>query len=269
MKSTDLLTDAIRTAEEAARSAGSVLLEMQGQIVAREKAPADLVTAADLASQRLIFEILSTKYPDFAFLGEEETGDVFIDREAADYCWIVDPLDGTTNYVHGMDSYCVSIGLRCDNNIVAGVIYDPNCDKLYSAIRGEGAYCNGVRLQTSSVRRLGDALVVASFPAKVRRDSEEIDRFLEVLVRCQALRRLGSAALNMCFVAAGKLDAYWATSVKSWDIAAGLLLIEEAGGIVTSLSGADLDIDKPRLVAGANVELHSELLSVLQSAQRD
>ncbi len=266
MSSEFSLTEAVNLAEQAAQAAGSLLLEMRGQVEPREKAPADLVTDADVASQRLIFEHLSSRFPDFAFLGEEDTG--VAEQPNAEFCWIVDPLDGTTNYVHGLENYCVSIGLRQNDQIVAGVIYDPNRNHVYSATRGGGAFCNGDRLHVSKTGKLSDALVVASFPAKVPRDSPELKRFIEVLIRCQALRRLGSAALNMCLVSAGKLDAYWATSVKTWDVAAGLLLIEEAGGIVTSLTGEPLNIDQPKFVAGSTSELHRELSDVLQMASK-
>ncbi|MCA9213138.1 MAG: inositol monophosphatase [Planctomycetales bacterium] len=257
------LTDAVESAETAARQAGALLLTMRGKIHPREKAPADLVTEADVASQQLIFECLSARFPDFAFLGEEDSN---VSRSFnSDYRWIVDPLDGTTNYVHGLENYCVSIGLqRQDGQIAAGVIYDPNRDIVYSAVRGSGAFQNGQKLKTSPVRRLDQALVAASFPAKVARDSAEIRRFVEVLVRCQALRRLGSAALNMCFVAAGRLDAYWATSVKTWDVAAGLLIIEESGGVVTDLNGHAVDLERPRIVVGATPELQAELAKVLR-----
>ncbi|MFC1759464.1 inositol monophosphatase family protein [Planctomycetota bacterium] len=264
MNSKFQLAEIVNVAEQAAQAAGNVLLEMRGKVEPREKAPADLVTDADVASQRLIFKHLSSHYGDFAFLGEEDTGVTEIPD--AEYCWIVDPLDGTTNYVHGLENYCVSIGLRRGNQIVAGVIYDPNKNQVYSTIRGGGAFCNGERLQVSTTKNLSEALVAASFPARVPRDSDELKRFVEVLVRCQALRRLGSAALNMCFVAGGKLDAYWATSVKTWDVAAGLLLVEEAGGIVTNLAGEPLDIAQPRFVAGSTIELHRELGEVLRMA---
>ena len=260
------ISTAVETAKNAAKRAGAILLEMRGLVNPQEKAPADLVTEADIASQRAILEIVNESCPDFAFLGEEDLG---IDQEMdAEFCWIVDPLDGTTNYVHGLENYCVSIGLRQGDKIVAGIIYDPNRDLLYSAILGGGAYQesgnSSERLNTSRVTNLDQALVAASFSARVPRESPEIRRFIEVLVRCQALRRLGSAALNMCFVAAGKLDAYWATSVKAWDVAAGHLIVQEAGGIVTDLHGQKFDLSDPKVVAAATPELQHELASVLR-----
>lgn len=251
--------------EQAARAGGAVLRRLQGKIQAREKAPADLVTEADLTSQQTIRDLLLAKFPDHGFLGEEDSGEAPI--SSSEYTWIVDPLDGTTNYVHGLDNYCVSVALRHRDEIVVGTVYDPTRDECYSAIRGEGAFLNGQRLTTSDTVQLDKALVAASFPARVQPDSPEVRRFLEVLYRCRALRRLGSAALNLCYVAAGRLDAYWATTVKIWDVAAGTLLVHEAGGIVTALDSSPLDLDRPRFVASSNSSLHAELISVLGLVQ--
>ncbi len=186
---------------------------------------------------------------------------------SSEFTWIVDPLDGTTNYVHGLDNYCVSVALRHRNEVVLGTVYDPSRDECYSAIKDQGAVLNGSRITTSDTARLEKALVAASFPARVQRDSAEVRRFLEVLYRCQALRRLGSAALNLCYVASGRLDAYWATTVKIWDVAAGTLIVREAGGVVTDLNGGPLNLDRPRFVSASNTTLHAELASVLELVQ--
>jgi myo-inositol-1(or 4)-monophosphatase len=258
-------------AEQAAREAGKILLDMQGRIVAREKAPADLVTEADVAAQQRIAEILLEAFPDHGFIGEEDSLPPRR-RKAAEYTWIVDPLDGTTNYVHGLDNFGVSIALRRESamsaergSIVAGVVFDPIRDECFTAREHEGAFCNGARLRVSIVNRLDQALVAASLPARVEPDSAEVRRFLAVLYRCQALRRMGSAALNLCYVAAGKLDAYWATSVKTWDVAAGALLVTEAGGTVSSLDGTPFDDRDPKLVACSTPALQLEMLACLKS----
>lgn len=256
------ITEIVNSAKQTAVMAGQLLREMQSGINAKEKAPRDLVTEADLASQKLIQERLANEFPEFGFIGEEDPGGITTESTAK-FQWIVDPLDGTTNYVHGLDNYCVSIGLRRENEIVAGVVHDPVRGQTFSATLGGGAFLNDQAINTSEIIKLDAALIAASFSASVGKESPEIARFIEVLVRAQALRRLGSAALNMCYVACGKLDAYWATSVKMWDVAAALLIISEAGGVTTNLEGGRVDLSKPRLVAAANTSLHRELLTVL------
>jgi myo-inositol-1(or 4)-monophosphatase len=233
---------------------------MAGRISAREKAPSDLVTEADLASQETIREILLKAFPEHGFLAEEDT-----DRtsKAGRLRWIVDPLDGTMNYVHGMPHYSVSIALAEANQILVGTVYDPVIEMCYTSEAGGGAFCNGQPLAVSDVDRLSQALVATSFPPQVQRDAREVTDFIEVLVRCQGIRRLGSAAINLCLVASGNLDAYWATSTHGWDIAAGMLIVREAGGIMTDLQGAEIDLDRPHFLAASTAPLHAELLGLL------
>jgi myo-inositol-1(or 4)-monophosphatase len=251
-------------AEQAARSAGRLLCQMQNGISAREKGPADLVTEADLAAQRAIRSILLEATPQFGFVGEEDDEHrQEAQGDGTEFCWIVDPLDGTTNYVHGLDNYCVSVALRRASRVVLGIVFDPVREEMYAAIEGKGACMNGRVLETSSQRRMDLALLAASFAARVPRNSPEIGRFVEVLHRCQAVRRLGSAALNLCYVAAGRLDGYWATSVKSWDVAAGTLCVQEAGGTVTGLDGSPFCLRRPHLASAATADLHAELLEIL------
>ncbi len=261
----DWQPEAQQAAEDAAKAAGNLLLEMQSRVAARQKGPADLVTDADLASQSLLRERLLGSFPEFQFMGEEDDA---ASREAASGnlatpCWIVDPLDGTTNYVHGLESFCVSIALRDAEGLAIGVIYDPVRRQLFSGRRGAGAYRDGQRLTTSGTRLLSEALVAASFAARVPPNSPEVHRFVQVLYRAQAVRRLGSAALNLAYVAAGNLDAYWATSVKLWDVAAGWVLVRESGGIITSLDGGAVSHDAPKFAASAHPDLQQELLAAL------
>lgn len=251
-----------RVCEQAARAGGDVLLRMRGKINPKEKAPADLVSEADIGSQEAIRELVLAKYPDHAFVGEEDVSPSK-NAETAEFTWIVDPLDGTTNYVHGLENYCVSVALQQGADIVAGCIYDPIRERAFTATLGMGAFCNGESMRVSSVKSVSNALIAASLPARVEPDSGEVTRFLEVMFRCQALRRLGSAALNLCYVASGNLDAYWATSVKKWDVAAGLLLVKEAGGIVSNIDGSPVDIEKPWFVVSAQEALHREMVSIL------
>ncbi|MEY4177859.1 MAG: hypothetical protein RLY70_1433 [Planctomycetota bacterium] len=261
----------LETCEAAARAGGHILLDWQHRISAREKAPRDLVTEADVASQAEIRRILLGAFPDHEFLGEEDEPTSADGRPRATaldaFCWIVDPLDGTANYVHGLQSFAVSIALRTSGRTVAGTVFDPILKECYSATAGDGATCNRQSIRPSTCRRLDQAMVAASFSPKITRDSLEVIRFLEVLEQCQSIRRLGSCALNLCYVAAGRLDAYWTTSVKAWDAAAGILLVEEAGGIVSNLQGGPFDLDNPEFIAAATPELHAELLETLRRAE--
>jgi myo-inositol-1(or 4)-monophosphatase len=253
----------ITVCEHAARSGGQVLLDWQGRINPREKGPKDLVSEADLASQQEIHKILYEAFPDHDFLGEEDDPNDQTQRKS-DYRWIVDPLDGTVNYVHGLPAYSVSIALEHRGELQVGVVFDPISQECFSAARGQGAFLDGESISTSDCRELRTALTAASFSANVDRESEEITRFLNVLVECQALRRLGSAALNLAYVASGRLDAYFATSVKIWDVAAGLLLVQEAGGIVSGVDGKSFDLSKPKFATAATTELHEAFVEVLK-----
>ena len=257
------MQDYITVCEQAARRGGAILLDWQGRINPREKAPKDLVSEADLASQKAIYEIVHSAFPDHDFLGEEGNPIAIAQRES-EFRWIVDPLDGTVNYVHQLPAYSVSVALEQRGELQAGVVYDPIADECFSAVRGEGAFLNGAKIEVSGCDSLRTALVAASFSAGVSRDAEEINRFLDVLVECQALRRLGSAALNLAYLAAGRLDAYWATSVKVWDVAAGLLLVQEAGGSVSGVAGEPFDLSRPRCAAASSKTLHSALIGILK-----
>jgi myo-inositol-1(or 4)-monophosphatase len=256
------MPDFLTVGEQAAREAGQLLLEFQQRMVGREKGPRDLVSDADLASQRRIREILLAAFPAHDFLGEEEQSTTSAVGTSG-YRWIVDPLDGTTNYLHRLQTFAVSIALEHRGEVIAGIVFDPVGEECFSARRGEGAWLNGQRLQSSRCIHAESALVAASFSPLVDRHSFEVTRFLEALERCQGVRRLGSAALNLAYVAAGRLDAYWATSVKIWDVAAGVLLVREAGGIVTHIEGGALDLAVPELLASARSDLHREMITIL------
>lgn len=251
------MSEYLQAAESAARAGGAVLLDWMDRFQAREKAPKDLVSEADLASQELIQRRLLEQFPDHGFLGEEDGTSV----EGADgrFRWIVDPLDGTANYVHRVPQFAVSIALECDGQIVAGVVFDPVADECFTTAAGGGAQLNGAAIAVSDVTALDQALVVASFSPYIRRDSPEIEHFADVLVACQTLRRTGSAALNLAYLAAGRFDGYWATSTKTWDVAAGFLLVREAGGVLTDLGGGPADHNRPIFVASATPALHDEL----------
>lgn len=247
-------------AERAARAGGQVLLDWVGRFQVREKGPSDLVTEADLASQQAIRQVLIAAFPKHDILGEEDTH--VLERTSA-YRWIIDPLDGTTNYVHQVPHYCVSIGLEHEGQLLAGCIYDPVSKECYTAGAGQGAWCNGRRIRTSTTEQLKQALVATGFPASVKPESREIIDLNKLLIAAQAIRRTGSAALNLCYVACGRFDGFWARETKAWDVAAGALLIQEAGGVVTSFDGSPARMDKPRLIAAGTATLHRTMLELL------
>jgi myo-inositol-1(or 4)-monophosphatase len=257
---------------DAAKRAGQVLLDWIDCFETREKGPKDLVTQADLAAQEAIRDCILKSFPDHDFLSEEDAADRRakglppIPDRLSDFRWIVDPLDGTTNYVHRLPGYAVSIALQRGNHLELGVVYDPLAEECFVAERGKGATLNGKRLTTSSCKQLDRALVALSFSPHITRDSPEITRFVEVLLAAQSVRRMGSAALNLCYVADGRLDAYLATSVSIWDVAAGVLIAQEANGAVSGLSGGLLNLDRPELIAAASRPLLDQLAAIANRA---
>jgi myo-inositol-1(or 4)-monophosphatase len=253
------MSNYLTTCEQAARAGGAVLLDWMDRFAIREKGPSDLVTEADLASQQVIREIVLGVCPTHGFLGEEGTPQPC----QGSFRWIVDPLDGTTNYAHRLPQFCVSVALENDGKILVGTVFDPVSGECFSAAAGEGATLNGRTIHTSTITQLSQALAAVSFPARVVRGSPLIADFIEVLHRAQAIRRMGSSALNLAYLAAGRLDAYWATDTKIWDVAAGWLLVQEAGGIVTGLSGAPCDLQRPHFVAAGTPQLHRQMLDTL------
>lgn len=253
----------LETCEAAARAGGRELVSWQGRFAAREKAPADLVTDADLASQEAVRRAIADRFPDHAFLGEETARS--FQPAPHELTWIVDPLDGTTNYVHGYSQYAVSIALARGSELLVGVVYDPIADRCFSAARGRGAWCNGRPMRSSRVELVSEALVAVSLPARVDRDSPDLLNFVEAAQVCQAVRRTGSAALNLAYVACGSFDAFWAIQIHPWDVAAGVLLVREAGGIVTGRAGGVFELWRPKFLATATPSLHSALLAALTS----
>ena len=256
----------LEISERAAQMGGEVLLKMRGRVAVTSKGPRDFVTDADHASQQAIQRIVLERFPDHGFLGEEETPGMKASIGEPGYLWIVDPLDGTTNFVHGLDHFCVSVALAHGNEILVATVYDPARDETFSAVTGQGAFLNGNRLSTSDAQGIEDSLIAGSLPAAVTRESPEIRCFNELSFRCQAIRRFGSAALNLCYVAAGRIDAYWATSVKAWDVAAGVLVVREAGGVVTDVTGGPFQLKNPRLIAAATTALQEGLRDCIKES---
>lgn len=248
------------TAELAARLGGAVLQSWAGRFNAREKKPADLVTEADLASQAVIAETVRARYPEHGFLGEE--GQPTLNPDS-DVRWIVDPLDGTTNYVHGFPYYAVSIGVEVAGELVVGVVYDPTRNDLFSAAKGQGAKLNGHLIRVSDVAELRKAMLVASIPVAVHASEPAVARFLAVLQQAQTVQRTGSAAMNLAYVACGRLDGFWSTSLKPWDMAGGAVLVREAGGFVSDLNLANLDIETGRILATGTNPLSREVSTLI------
>ncbi|MEZ6076076.1 MAG: inositol monophosphatase family protein [Pirellulaceae bacterium] len=255
----------LESACEAARVGGKILREQLGKAAVREKAPADLVTDADLASQNAIEQLLLGRFPQHAFLGEESTDEQRQQALASGKpVWVVDPLDGTANFVHRLIGFSVSIALIENNRPRVAVVYDPMVDVMYAADLTGQVTKNGKPIRVSGCTEIDRAMVCCSFRPGVSRQDPEIEYFLNLLERSQSLRRLGSAALNLCYVAEGCLDAYWATSVKTWDIAAGYLIAKNAGAIFSNTRGGEFDLWNPNLVASSSRELQAAVLECVK-----
>jgi myo-inositol-1(or 4)-monophosphatase len=229
-----------------------------------KKGARDLVTEVDLACERMCRDLLGERFPGHDVLAEEEGGP---SGPRASHRWVFDPLDGTTNFAHGLPVYCASLALEVEGEAVVGAIYDPTRHDLFTAERGGGAYLNGRRLQVSETGTLLDGLLVTGFPYDLQRDREElIAIFSAFLGRARAVRRLGSAALDLCYVAAGRFDGFWERRLWPWDVAAGALLVTEAGGRVGLMDGGPYDLTAGQILA-TNGRVHVEMLAVIADAR--
>lgn len=254
-----MLNFAIQTA----RDAGSLLAERFGRSLRiSNKSELDLVTESDLASERLIIDRIKTHYPRHAILAEESGTSAPSEVTRDEWRWIIDPLDGTTNYAHGYPCFCVSMGLEYQGRLELGVIYDPIRDEMFSAERGEGAALNGKRIHVSPTPDLASALLCTGFPYDVRERGEFARHFANFIMNAQGVRRDGAAALDLAYVAAGRFDGFWEEGLKPWDVAAGVLMIEEAGGRVSDYKGQPLNIFTPPIVA-SNGLIHEQMMRVL------
>jgi len=227
-----------------------------------EKGRADVVTEADFASQEKIQQTISQRFPDHGFFGEEGLSKPSTSTEA-DYRWIIDPLDGTSNYVHGFPYYCVSIGLEIDGELAVGVVFDPVRVEMFEAVTGRPALLNGREIKTSTNASLEQSLLVASLPRNTDPNDPAVRRFLMALPAAENVQRTGSAALNLCYVACGRLDGFWSSSLKPWDMAAGVVLVRAAGGTVTKLDGSSFDVNMSDLLATNGAGILSPLVEVL------
>jgi myo-inositol-1(or 4)-monophosphatase len=256
-------------ASSIAREAGARLREFFAQGVETEyKGDVDLVTVADRTVEKLIRGRLGEMFPEHGVYGEEGTRE----RMEGEFRWYVDPLDGTTNFAHGFPQFCVSMGLEQrvrevgpgqDGILVAGVIYDPMRDELYTAERGCGAWLNGRPIRVSRIEALAEALVATGFPSRKRHDSPNIHFYHEFTLRSHGVRRAGSAALDLAFIACGRLEAFWEFNLNPWDTAAGVLLVEEAGGKVTDFAGEPFRLDSRETLA-SNGLIHKELVELFK-----
>ncbi|HYX68612.1 MAG TPA: inositol monophosphatase family protein [Terriglobales bacterium] len=241
---------------EIAREAGALLRDFFARRVKVEyKGDVDLVTVADRASEKLIVERIRRLWPAHDILAEEGTRS----DSGSEYRWYVDPLDGTTNFAHGFPVFCVSLGLERKGERIAGVLFDPTRDELFSAEKGSGAFLNGKRIQVSQVANLEESLVATGFPSHKRHQNPNIHFYHQVTLRTHGVRRAGSAALDLAGVASGRFDAFWEFNLNPWDTAAGVLLVEEAGGQVTRFDGAPFQIRSDQVLA-SNRLLHPALL---------
>jgi myo-inositol-1(or 4)-monophosphatase len=260
----DAMSDYLTVCEDAVRRAAATLLDWQGKTSVRYKGRADLVTEADLASQEVIRKIVLGAFPDHSLLAEEDAADQRGRR--AEYRWIADPLDGTTNYVHGVPHFTVSLALERNGRSLVGAIYDPNLDECFTAAAAHGAYLNGRPIHVGRARNLADALACTGFPAAVKADSPDLLVFREAALVCQSVRRMGSASLNLAYLAAGRFDVLWNFATKIWDVAAGWLLVEEAGGVMTAPEGGPFILEEARFIAAANPTLHGQLHTLVARA---
>jgi myo-inositol-1(or 4)-monophosphatase len=249
---------------QTAREAGRVLAEKFGRAIrVSNKGDIDLVTEADIASERLIVERIRSYHPRHAILTEESGDVVALGDVDSEYKWIIDPLDGTTNYAHGYPCFCVSIALEHEGRVVVGVVYDPTRDELFAAERGGGATLNGRSLHVSETSELNDALLCTGFPYDVRDRGDFARHFRNFIMRAQSVRRDGAAALDLAYVAAGRFDAFYEEGLRPWDVAAGVLLVEEAGGRVTHYDGSPFRVYTPP-IAASNGLIHEAMLDVLR-----
>jgi myo-inositol-1(or 4)-monophosphatase len=250
------LKDAVKIAHEA----GKLLVEFYRMRVGFElKGDFDLVTEADRASERLVVERILANYPDHSIVAEEGGG-----REgSSEYCWFVDPLDGTTNFAHGYPAFNVTLGLARGDEMIAGVVYDPLRDEMFTAEKGSGAYLNDRRIHVSKARTLADSLVSTGFPSRKRNLSVNIHFYHQLAMATHGVRRGGSAALDLAYVACGRLDAFWEFGLNPWDLAAGTLLVTEAGGRCTDMRGAEHRLTSPHLLVN-NGLIHTEILELFQ-----
>jgi myo-inositol-1(or 4)-monophosphatase len=257
-----LLTTAI---ESVIRAGELMMSRFGGQMRVDKKGKIDLVTEVDLEVERMFRALIAERFPSHAVLGEELGGSAVVPPGP---CWVFDPIDGTTNFAHGVPIFCASLALEVDGHAVVAAVYDPTRKELFTAERGAGAHLNGNPIQVSGARELVDALLVTGFPYDVHQRVDEIVGLFAAFVgRARAVRRLGSAAIDLCYVAAGRMDGFWESDLKPWDVAGGALIVSEAGGRMTMMDGAPFS-SRGRHVLATNALLHQPMLDVIEEFRR-
>jgi myo-inositol-1(or 4)-monophosphatase len=258
-----LLNVMIKAAHKAARALKRDFGEIE-HLQVSVKGPANFVSAADHRAEETLRQELELARPGYSFLGEESGRHEGTDKT---HCWIVDPLDGTLNFLHGIPHFAISIALEREGMIVAGLVYNPANDELFTAERGKGAFLNDRRLRVAARKRLPEAVVACALPHPSRGDAVLArNEHIAAQENVAGLRRFGAAALDLAWVAAGRFDAYWERGLSPWDMAAGIILVREAGGFVTDLDGRDISLTTASIIAG-NEQIHRELLRTLKAAR--
>lgn len=254
-----------RIADKAARSAGELLKEgLTKDFWISYKGPVNLVTEVDRASEDLIVKVIKERFPDHLILAEEGHRD----GKGSRYKWIIDPLDGTTNYAHRFPFFCISIGVEVDGEILFGIVYDPIRDEAFAAEKGNGAYLNNKIISVSTTTSLAESLLVTGFAYDVRESARNnFNHFYNFSLKSIGVRRTGSASLDLCYVASGRLDGFWEMNLSPWDTAAGWLIVEEAGGRVTDFSGGRFSIYKKEILA-TNGRIHEEMIDLLKKGMK-
>ncbi|MCL2348249.1 MAG: inositol monophosphatase [Planctomycetaceae bacterium] len=261
-----MMSEYLKICEKAARVGGAILREMLGNVWVREKKPADLVTEADFASQKAIRDTVLEAFPDHAFLGEETDPNLPnpLTDGSREFCWVVDPLDGTTNFVHHVPLFASSVALvRHGREILCGTVFNPMFDECFCAAAGKGAFLNGRPIHVSPVTEISEALASVSFPTLTQPDSPDLHAFLQLLPLAQAIRRTGSTAINMAYVAAGRFDTMVCYGANAWDVAAGTILVREAGGIVTAPDGSAFDLADGKTLTSSTEILQNKILRLI------
>lgn len=251
----------LETAITAGREAGALLLDyVKSGFRVEHKNPINLVTDADRAAEECVIDRIRKHFPTHRFLAEERGR---IEQSPSPYLWVIDPLDGTTNFAHGYPAYCVSIGLEYRDRCILGAVFDPSRDELFTAIEGRGTRLNGRPIHVSDTMALDNSLLVTGFAYDIRESPRNnLDHFVKFALKAQGMRRTGSAALDLCYVAAGRFDGFWEVQLNPWDMAAGSMIVQEAGGRLTNFCGNDLSIYGQELVA-SNGHIHQAMLQVL------
>lgn len=255
------MPDQYELIQDIAKQAGDCQMAYLGNISSIEyKGSIDIVTDVDKRCEELIVNAITKSFPDDAILAEEGSGS----QKKSSRCWIVDPLDGTVNYAHGLPIFCVSIALEVDGQIQCAAIYDPNRDEMFSAMRGQGAYLNGDKIGVSSQKIVKQSLLATGFAYNVHEEEslDNLSHFCNFVKRARAIRRPGSAAIDLAWLASGRMDGFWELFLKPWDMAAGVLILQEAGGTVTDFSGQGFDLYGTEILA-SNTYIHEEMIDIL------